>query len=287
MPPKMQLESFANKPKDFSNSLAGSKNENSSSMSKSAGLAKNSPFRFFAEPRAISNHASEDRNQAQTRNPNAFTISSSSKQALGVSSLQSQAELIARPNNLPGVLPNPIGGNTSSFVPSQGWIGSPPNRAAEFRENRKDLDREESDLSNGTGNAPRSFYKDESAYFQMVSDTANDLLWKHKQPLSEEQLAEEIKGFLSDAPFPCSHQNGVLRFALSLQNGSSVSVRIEQMKEHLQVCFISEDKQVLQSLSKSFNSSMVESHQGQQPLEVHFFRSYQHMDNVLSSTPFL
>ena len=40
-----------------------------------------------------------------------------------------------------------------------------------------------------------------------------------------------------------SHNNGILRFAFSLDNGSSVSVRIEKAANDFKICFISDNSE--------------------------------------------
>lgn len=141
-------------------------------------------------------------------------------------------------------------------------------------------------LSSGTRNA-HLFSREHEAYFQNTEDNPKKDFSSYHKTLTESEVVDEIRGSLSDMAIHSSHRNGIVRFAFSLENGSSVSVRIQQMKDHFQICFICDDKPSLVALSKKFHSSGNESNPTELPLHIHFFNSYKQMDKVLSSTPSL
>jgi hypothetical protein len=100
--------------------------------------------------------------------------------------------------------------------------------------------------------------------------------------LSEEDVFDFIKSYQGGSLSFGANKKGVVRFAFTLEDGSSVSVRLESMAENLQICFISESASALQSLQSKFASISEDlvSFPGQTftPL---FFSSYSEMDAYL------
>ena len=136
-------------------------------------------------------------------------------------------------------------------------------------------------FSSGTGNATTE--KNHVRNYHAFTDEDSSSLWNRANPLTEDNLIDEIKGLLSDASFHTSYKNGVARFAFSMENGSSVSVRIEQMNDNFQICFICDNKKSLQYLSQKFSSNSLGLNPKGLPSQIHFFRSYKQMDTLLTS----
>ena len=176
----------------------------------------------------------------------------------------------------PPVLPMIIRGSRLGFSPS--------GNSSMLGKNKQDLRPRDMIPSNGTRIAHLKSSKNE-AYSQNTEQNPENDFSSYNKSLTESEVVDEIKGSLADMSLHSSHRNGVVRFAFSLENGSSVSVRIEQMKDHFQICFICDDKSSLVSLSKKFKSTGNHLNPTELPLHIHFFDSYKQMDNVLSSTP--
>jgi hypothetical protein len=130
--------------------------------------------------------------------------------------------------------------------------------------------------NSGTKNANFSgseFNKD--AFFSTQSDFPST-------SLTENQVIEFIKSYQTGSLSFGASKKGVVRFAFSLEDGSSVSVRLEQKRECLQICFISETASALKSLQSKFASISEDrtscSDQTFMPL---FFSSYSEMDACL------
>jgi hypothetical protein len=85
-----------------------------------------------------------------------------------------------------------------------------------------------------------------------------------------------------DAPALFAFNQDIVRFAVTLENGSSVAVRIENMNDSFNVCFISEDLQVLDDLQNKFSTKSFSSTEDQFSLNFHFFKSYTQMDIAFS-----
>jgi len=104
--------------------------------------------------------------------------------------------------------------------------------------------------------------------------------------LSEDQAFDLIKSTFSDGFSFAVNQKGIIRFAFNLENGSSVSVRIENQKDDFKVCFISECSESLRYLSNQFSSMELEgTHSVGKSFTPMFFTSYKEMDNQLTNKP--
>ncbi len=99
---------------------------------------------------------------------------------------------------------------------------------------------------------------------------------------SEDEAFEFLQCCVSGSlSFGGSH-NGVVRFAFSMEDGSSVSVRLEKKGQDFQVCFISESSKTLNHLSQKFTSLNHEWSQFDAPsVTTMFFSSYKEMDKAL------
>jgi hypothetical protein len=99
---------------------------------------------------------------------------------------------------------------------------------------------------------------------------------------SFDQFSDNVTNLLLDAPLLFASNEDVVRFAVTLDNGSSVSVRIENMEDSAKVCFVSEDVRVLEDLSIKFSPQSFSSSEGKPPLNFYFFNSYSQMDRAFS-----
>ena len=101
-------------------------------------------------------------------------------------------------------------------------------------------------------------------------------------PFSFDQFSDNVTNLLLDAPLLFASNQDVVRFAVTLDNGSSVSVRIENIEDSANVCFVSEDVRVLEDLSIKFSPQSFSSSEGKPPLNFYFFNSYSQMDRAFS-----
>ena len=101
-------------------------------------------------------------------------------------------------------------------------------------------------------------------------------------PFSFDQFSDNVTNLLLDAPLLFAYSQDVVRFAVTLDNGSSVSVRIENMEDSANVCFVSEDVRVLEDLSIKFTPKSFSSSEGKPSLNFYFFNSYSQMDRAFS-----
>ena len=100
--------------------------------------------------------------------------------------------------------------------------------------------------------------------------------------LSFDHFSEKVSELLMDPPVLFASNQDVVRFAVTLDNGSSVSVRIENMNDSFSVCFVSQDLQVLRDLQINFSPKSSSIKEDQTPLNFYFFNSYSQMDLAFS-----
>lgn len=287
LPPKMKAQTFETSFKNYSST------NNISKYGQSALAKENTKQENSSNKALLDKKQTHEVRAVQSRHlrnigtpPN--KVSTKVGQNLASNGKQSNSQVVTRMGELSRV-------NTLSHVPPLSPIKipqgssvphSPTGNSVIFTKNKEDSRSRDMVLSSGTRNAHLSS-REHEAYFKNTEDNPEKDFSSHHQTLTESEVVDEIKGSLSDMSIHSSHRNGVVRFAFSLENGSSVSVRIQQMKDHFQICFICDDKPSLVVLSKKFHSSGSESNPTELPLNIHFFNSYKQMDKVLSSTPYL
>lgn len=273
LPPKMKAAKFGGSPKQFSDSLNSTQAQPSQDKSNVLSQGQKSKLSFLPEASFTSN-AKGTRPGSIKPHPKTFPPDTKGDQN-GMSSKVLNSALPVQINDVSRV--NLIQPNPSLIHPQNplGMVQHSSGNHISLNKTNKDRVGEKVDLLNGTGIAPR-YRNNDDAFFQTPLDSSSDFPSK---PLSDEEFVEAIQGFLSQSPFSLSHNKRVTRFALSLENGSSVSVRIEQMKEKIEICFISEDSSSLLSLSSKFKETEFDS-----PIEMHFFTSYKQMDKTLPRT---
>lgn len=107
----------------------------------------------------------------------------------------------------------------------------------------------------------------------------------HPSAISQDELLNRVKESVNaDTLGLLSHAKGVLRFAFSLDNGSSVSVRIQKSEQNFKICFISNDsetREFLASKTLAFSNSLPipQDHH----LDTYIFSSYKQMDQAFSN----
>ena len=138
----------------------------------------------------------------------------------------------------------------------------------------------------------RSFWNDgtKSAFDLLNDNLSRELPEKSENESAQtlsgsfsfDQFSDNVTNLLLDAPLLFASNQNVVRFAVTLDNGSSVSVRIENMEDSANVCFVSEDVRVLEDLSIKFLPQSVSSSEGPRSLNFYFFNSYSQMDRAFS-----
>ena len=117
---------------------------------------------------------------------------------------------------------------------------------------------------------------------ELPEKAENESAQNQSGPFSFDQFSDNVTNLLLDAPLFFASNQDVVRFAVTLDNGSSVSVRIENMEDSAKVCFVSEDVRVLEDLSIKFSPQSVSSSESKPSLNFYFFNSYSQMDRAFS-----
>jgi hypothetical protein len=117
---------------------------------------------------------------------------------------------------------------------------------------------------------------------ELPEKAVNETAQNQSGPFSFDQFSDNVTNLLLDAPLLFASNQDVVRFAVTLDNGSSVSVRIENMEDSATVCFVSEDARVLEDLSIKFSPQSFTSSEGKPNLNFYFFNSYSQMDRAFS-----
>jgi hypothetical protein len=125
---------------------------------------------------------------------------------------------------------------------------------------------------------------DDQTYHKKPKNSFNENELTHSNPLSHDELLDHVEDSFVTGGIGFSHNNGILRFAFSLDNGSSVSVRIEKAANDFKICFISNNQETrdflaTKLLSFSNNLPIPSEHS----LNIHIFSSYKEMDHAFSN----
>ena len=136
----------------------------------------------------------------------------------------------------------------------------------------------------GTKSATSYSNLDDSKYQKKPNNFFNDKELTQSNPLSHDELLNRVEDSFVTGGIGFSHNNGILRFAFSLDNGSSVSVRIEKAANDFKICFISDNSETrdflaTKLLSFSNNLPIPNEHS----LNTHIFSSYKEMDHAFSN----
>lgn len=284
LPPKMKIEKFETNLEHFKGASKSLLGESSNKGSKSFPFSGNSSVKLFqkGQTAALTAERNPDKPSPEKPYPLAREVVASKNASIprtgfSASSPLQQAGVVAY-NSGQTESHSMVANPRAEFINSISFTTLPK------KTSKKNSNDEFTSSPNGTKSATPFNLKDESL-LQFFPNSTEDTLLQAKV-LKTEELVNEVKGLIADTPFSCFHQNGIMRIAFTLENGSSVSVRIESVKDNLQICFISEDSQVLRSLSDKVNLSEDHFTETSFPLKFHFFNSYKQMDELLPLTSF-
>jgi len=282
LPPKMSTENFETKLKQFSKFSSTQKNLSSkSNLSLEGGQVKGESFKSLLPQSQSSAYNSADKSNPSSIPgvmTNGFGKSSSSNLKSSVNLVTTNSFLTTgKPllSNEKNFADKSLSTNISTFA----WKPSSP---------------ESLSLPTSQGLKKRTFGDDgtKSAFDLLNHNLSRELPEKptneteqsQSGPFSFDQFSDKVSTLLSETPLLFSTHQDVVRFAVTLDNGSSVSVRIENMKDFTNVCFVSEDIRVLEDLSDKFSPQSVSSKKDEPSLNFYFFDSYSQMDRAFSKT---
>ena len=135
------------------------------------------------------------------------------------------------------------------------------------------------------GTKSASYKRNEDSRFQKHRNSKEMADYFHPSSTSRDELLDRVEESFNAEMFGLlSHAKGILRFAFSLDNGSSVSVRIEKTEQNFKICFISNDAETrdfLASNTLAFSESLPipQDHH----LDTFIFSSYKQMDQAFSN----
>jgi len=147
------------------------------------------------------------------------------------------------------------------------------------------LAKEVSDLKfDGTKSAFFKHNPDEPA-FKRHKYFPSEEVFTHSNSVSPDELLDRLEHSFNGNAVGFSHNKGILRFAFSLDNGSSVSIRIKKSECNFQICFITDNIETQNYLANKLHSfsnnlSIPTDHS----LNLHIFSSYKHMDKTFSNS---
>lgn len=283
LPPEMKIEKFETNLERFKGGSNALFNHSSGKGAKPFASLGDSSVKLFQKELSLV-HTAE-------KNPNKFTEEKSfpapnqkiAKVNTSVSSSRVSADSLLQQ---PGVAAYNSGQSESHLIPVNPraiFINSISLSTLSRKTRKKNSSNEFTSSSNGTDRATLSGNRNESL-LPFFSDPSEDILSSQAKVLNSEELVNGVKDLIAYTPFTCFNQKGILRLAFTLEDGSSVSVRIESVKDNLQICFISEDSHVLKSLSDNIYLSEDHFREASFPLQFHFFTSYKQMDDLLPLT---
>ena len=283
LPPKMKPESFDASIKNFSSTSQNPNNAQSKLENQPLSVTQNSSLKYASNSKHKSSEFAERSNKPINENFASPKIISTPQENIGLTTIQKKIlgdfprRHIQESGNSPilkdGV---PV---TRQAVPS---YSAKESSQVTIKHSHEQLSPFSYSVSNGTGNAKLHYINEYKS--QIFQDETKSSLQDRSRSFTEDNLVHEIKEVLITEPFHTFYKNGVARFAFSMDNGSSVSVRIQQMKDSFKICFICEDEESLHSLSQKFRSFNEEVNSKGISAQFHFFNSYKQMDDVLSPT---
>jgi hypothetical protein len=284
LPPKMRAETFNSNLQKFStssNKFPGKVSEKGNNILSRAGVSNNSPKDNITKPRSVPNHVGSESSVKASKLGN-LSFHSTRANTLKGQSLLSNPSMPSKVIPPPYAHSNPTSFNspqskTSGSVSQQISTLSGQNVATRFSK----ID----DLGfGGTKSATSYSNLDDSKYHKKPKNSFNDNELTHSNPLSHDELLDRVEDSFVSGGIGFSHNNGILRFAFSLDNGSSVSVRIEKAANDFKICFISNNQETrdflaTKLLSFSNNLPIPSEHS----LNTHIFSSYKEMDHAFSN----
>ena len=282
LPPKMSTENFETNLKQFSKFSSSQKNLSSkSNLSGEGGQVKGESFKSLLPQSQSSAYNSADKSNPSSIPgvmTNGFGKSSSSN-------LKSSVNLVTTNSFL--TTGKPLLSNDKNFADK-----SLTTNISTFA--KKPSSFVSLSLPNSQGLKKRTFRDDGTkSAFDLLNDNlsrelpekpTNETEQNQSGPFTFDQFSDKVSTLIFETPVLFSAHQDVVRFAVTLDNGSSVSVRIENMKDFTNVCFVSEDMRVLEDLSDKFSSKSLSSNKDEPSLNFYFFDSYSQMDRAFSKT---
>ena len=284
LPPKMRAETFNSNLQKFStssNKLPRKVSEKGNGILSRSGANNNSLKDNITNPRSVSNHVGSGSSVKASKFGN---LSFHSNQA---NTLKGQS-LLSNPSMPSKVIPHPYAhSNPTSFNGSQSKASGPIPQQISTLSGHNVATRfsKIDDLGfGGTKSATSYSNLDDPTFHKKPKNSVNDNEFTHSNPLSHDELLDHVEGSFVTGGIGFSHNNGILRFAFSLDNGSSVSVRIEKAANDFRICFISDNSETrdflaTKLLSFSNNLPIPSKHS----LNTHIFSSYKEMDDAFSN----
>jgi len=284
LPPKMRAETFNSNLQKFStssNKLPRKVSEKGNDILSRSGANNNSPKDNITNPRSVSNHVDSGSSVKASKFGN---LSFHSNQA---NTLKGQS-LLSNPSMPSKVIPHPYAqSNPTSFNGFQSKASGPISQQISTLSGHNVATRfsKIDDLGfGGTKSATSYSNLDDSKSHKKPKNSFNDNELTHSNPLSHDELLDRVEDSFVSGGIGFSHSNGILRFAFSLDNGSSVSVRIEKAANDFKICFISNNQETrdflaTKLLSFSNNLPIPSEHS----LNIHIFSSYKEMDHAFSN----
>jgi hypothetical protein len=280
LPPKMSTENFETNLKQFSNSTPSQKSFPSKSLGSGGGdRVLNDSFKGLISQSSANGSAGKSK-------PSSMLGVTSNE--LGKSSpvnLKNAANLVTAKPFSNTAIPSPFSNKYSSVstktlpanisLPAQkslSHLNSGPPKPEVLKKRHFDHDGTKSAFDALNDNLSR----------ELPEKTDNETAQNQSGTFSFDQFSDNVTNLLLDAPLLFAASQDVVRFAVTLDNGSSVSVRIENMEDSAKVCFVSEDVLVLKDLSIKFSPQSFSSSEGKPSLNFYFFNSYSQMDRAFS-----
>jgi hypothetical protein len=284
LPPKMRAETFSSNLQKFStpsNKLPRKVSEKGNDNISRSGVNSNSSKDNIIKPSSVANHVGSGSSVKASKFGN---LSFHSNQANPL-----KGQVLLSNSSMPSkVIPQPYAHSnpTLSNSPQSKTSGSIPQQISNLsghklgtRFNKID------DLSfGGTESATTYSNLDDSKYHKKPKNSFNDKELTHSNPLSHDELLDRVEDSFVSGGIGFSHNNGILRFAFSLDNGSSVSVRIEKAVNDFKICFISNNQETRNFLAtKLLSFSKTLPIPSEHSLNTHIFSSYKEMDHAFSN----
>ena len=284
LPPKMRAETFNSNLQKFStssNKLPRKVSEKGNDNISRSGVNNNSSKDNIIKPSSVANHVGSGSSVKASKFGN---LSFHSNQANPL-----KGQILLSNSSMPSkVIPQPYAHSnpTLSNSPQSKTSGSIPQQISNLsghklgtRFNKID------DLSfGGTESATTYSNLDDSKYHKKPKNSFNDKELTHSNPLSHDELLDRVEDSFVSGGIGFSHNNGILRFAFSLDNGSSVSVRIEKAVNDFKICFISNNQETRNFLAtKLLSFSKTLPIPSEHSLNTHIFSSYKEMDHAFSN----
>jgi len=283
LPPKMRAETFNSNLQKFSTSSnAVSKKvsiKENNHISHSA-VSKDSPKANFIKPNSGTNHEVSGSSVKASKFGN---LSFRGRQALALKGQSSPLNSSTPSKVIPQTYAhsNP----TSMFAPKSKISGSVFQQISTVSDQNLGTRLSKVvDLGFGGAQSATSYSNlDDPSFYKKTKNSFNDNEFTHSNPLSHDELLDHVEGSFVTGGIGFSHNNGILRFAFSLDNGSSVSVRIEKAANDFRICFISDNSETRDFLATkllSFSSNLPIPNE--HSLNTHIFSSYKEMDHAFS-----